>query len=54
MSAGNVLIAVFSDFKGVLLVDYLHERHIVNFEYYCVVLEIAKLAGKERLLLFGW
>jgi len=34
-SAGKVLTTVFWDFKGILLIDFLHERHTVNAAYYC-------------------
>ena len=34
LSAGKVTVTVFWDFKGVLLVDFLHTRRTVNAAYY--------------------
>lgn len=48
LSAGKVLATVFWDFKGVLLVDFLHERRTVNSEYYCQLLNQAKLAYRQK------
>jgi histone-lysine N-methyltransferase SETMAR len=48
LSAGKVLTTIFWDWKGVLLVDFLHERHTVNAAYYCQLLDNVKAAYKTK------
>lgn len=47
-SAGKVLATVFFDWKGVLLVDFLHERRTINAAYYCQLLDSAKAAYRNK------
>lgn len=48
LSAGKVLATIFFDCKGVLLIDFLHERRTVNAAYYCQLLEQAKAAFRNK------
>lgn len=48
LSAGKVLATVFFDFKGVLLIDFLHERRTVNAAYYCQLLDNARTAYRRK------
>jgi len=48
LSAGKVMAAVFWDFKGVLLVDFLHTRRTVNAAYYCNLLEKVRAAYQSK------
>lgn len=48
LSAGKVLSTVFWDYRGVLHVDFLHERRTVNAEYYCQLLDEAKQAYRRK------
>jgi histone-lysine N-methyltransferase SETMAR len=48
LSAGKVLTTIFWDWKGVLLVDFLHERCSVNAAYYCQLLDNVKVAYKTK------
>lgn len=48
LSAGKVLATVFWDYRGVLLIDFLHERRTVNAAYYCQLLESSKAAYRNR------
>jgi len=43
-SDGNV----FWDFKGVLLVDFLHAHRTVNAAYYCNLLEKVRAAYQSK------
>ena len=44
LSAGKLMAKVFWDFKGVLLIDFLHARRTVNAAYYCNLLEKVRAA----------
>ena len=48
LSAGKVTVTVFWDFKGVLLVDFLHTRRTVNAAYYCDLLEQVRAAYQSK------
>ena len=48
LSAGKVMATVFWDFKGVLLVDFLHARRTVNVAYYCNLLEKVRAAYRSK------
>jgi len=48
LSAGKVMAMVFWDFKGVLLVDFLHARRTVNAAYYCNLLEKVRAAYRSK------
>jgi len=48
LSAGKVLTTIFWDWKGILLVDFLHERRTVNAVYYCQLLDNVKAAYKTK------
>ena len=39
LSAGKVLATVFWDSRGMLLIDFLHDRKTVNAAYYCQLLD---------------
>lgn len=48
ISPDKVLVSVFYDLKGVLLVDFLHKSRTMNAAYCClVVLDEAKLAYRR-------
>ena len=47
-SAGKVMATVVWDFKGVLLVDFLHTRRTVNAAYYCNLLEKVRAAYQSK------
>jgi len=47
-SADKVVTTVFWDFKGILLIGFLHERRTVDAAYYCQVLDKAKLAYQSK------
>ena len=42
------LRTVFFDFKGVILIDFLHERQTVNATYYSQLLDNAKTAYRQK------
>lgn len=44
MSAGKVMATDFWDWRGILLVDFLHECRTINAAYYCKLLGEVKLA----------
>jgi hypothetical protein len=46
--AGKVLTTIFWDWKGILLIDFLHERRTVNALYYCQLLDNVKVAYKIK------
>jgi histone-lysine N-methyltransferase SETMAR len=48
LSAGRVLTTIFGDWKGVLLVYFLHEHCTVNAAYYCQLLDNVKAAYKTK------
>jgi histone-lysine N-methyltransferase SETMAR len=48
LSAGKVLTTIFWDWKGVLLVDFLHEHRTVNAAYHCQLLDNVKAAYKNK------
>jgi len=48
LSAGKVMATVFWDFKGVLLVDFLHARRTINVAYYCNLLEKVRAAYRLK------
>jgi hypothetical protein len=48
LSAGKVLTTIFWDWKGVLLVDFLHKCRTVNGAYYCQLLDNVKAAYKTK------
>jgi len=48
LSAGKVLTTIFWDWKGVLLIDFLHEHHTVNAAYYCQLLDNVKATYKTK------
>jgi histone-lysine N-methyltransferase SETMAR len=48
LSAGKGLTTIFWDWKGVLLIDFLHECHTVNAAYYCQHLDNVKAAYKTK------
>lgn len=48
LSAGKVLATVFFDWRGVLHIDFLHDRRTVNAAYYCQLLESVKAAYKNK------
>ena len=47
-SAGKVMATVFWDFKGVLLVDFIHARRTINVAYYCNLLEKVRAAYRSK------
>ena len=48
LSAGKVMATVFWDFKGVLLIDFLHARRTINAAYYCDLLEKVRAAYRSK------
>lgn len=48
LSAGKVLATVFFDCKGILLIDFLHERRTINAAYYCDLLTQVRLAYRSK------
>ena len=49
LSAGKVMaMGFFWEFKGVLLVDFLHARRTVNATYYCDLLEKVRAAYQTK------
>ncbi|KAF6198043.1 hypothetical protein GE061_007789 [Apolygus lucorum] len=48
LSAGKVLATVFWDCRGVLLIDFLHERRTINAEYYCGLLHQVRQAYRTK------
>ena len=48
LSAGKVMAMVFWDFKGVLLVDFLHACRTINAAYYCDLLEKVRAAYRSK------
>lgn len=48
LSAGKVLATVFWDWRGVLLVDFLHGRQTINATYYCGLLDQVKLQYRRK------
>lgn len=48
LSAGKILATVFFDFKGVLIIDFLHERRTVNAAYYSQLLDHTKAAYRRK------
>jgi histone-lysine N-methyltransferase SETMAR len=49
LPAGKVMATVFFDRRGLLHIDFLHERQIINAAYYCDVLsEVRKAYRRKR------
>ncbi|XP_060822306.1 histone-lysine N-methyltransferase SETMAR-like [Bombus pascuorum] len=48
LSDGKVLATVFFDRRGVLHIDFLHERRTINAAYYCELLREAKVAYRSK------
>lgn len=48
LSAGKVLATVFFDYRGVLLIDFLHERRTINAAYYCELLTQVRAAYRSK------
>jgi hypothetical protein len=48
LSTGKVMATVFWDFKGVLLIDFLHAHSTVNAAYYCNLLEKVRAAYRSK------
>jgi len=47
-SAGKVMATVFWDYKGVLHIDFLHDRKTINAAYYCDLLEKVRAAYRSK------
>ena len=47
-SAGNVMLSVFWDAKGILFIDYLQKGKYISGEYYASLLGRLKTAIAER------
>lgn len=48
LSAGKVLSTVFFDRRGILLIDFLHERRTINAAYYCELLNEVRAAYRRK------
>lgn len=48
LSAGKVLATVFFDQRGLLHLDFLHERRTINAAYYCDILTEVRLAYRRK------
>lgn len=48
LSAGKVLATVFFDQRGLLHLDFLHERRTINAAYYCQILTEVRLAYRRK------
>lgn len=48
LSAGKVLATVFFDQRGLLHLDFLHERRTINATYYCQILTEVRLAYRRK------
>lgn len=48
LSAGKVLASVFFDQRGLLHLDFLHERRTINAAYYCDILNEVRLAYRRK------
>lgn len=48
LSAGKIMATVFFDRQGAFHVDFLHDRRTINAQYYCDVLDAAKLSFRRK------
>jgi hypothetical protein len=48
LSAGKVMTTVFFDRRGLLHIDFLHERQTINAAYYCEVLSEVRQAYRRK------
>lgn len=48
LSAGKVMATVFFDQRGLLHLDFLHERRTINAAYYCQILTEVRLAYRSK------
>jgi hypothetical protein len=48
MSAGKVMATVFLDRRGLLHIDFLHERRTINAAYYCEMLSEVRQAYRRK------
>jgi len=48
LSAGKVMMTIFWDMQGVLLIDFLHGQRTINAAYYCQLLDEVKKAYRSK------
>ncbi|XP_029053547.1 uncharacterized protein LOC114881073 isoform X2 [Osmia bicornis bicornis] len=48
LSPGKIFATVLWDFRGVLLINFLHESRTINAAYYCQLLAEPKLASRRK------
>jgi hypothetical protein len=48
LSAGKVMGTIFSDQRGLMHIDCLHERRTINAAYYCEVLSEVRQAYRPN------